>query len=801
MLKKMKKKRRQKLLAIALSAGVIVTGFQLESVFAASNKSNQIVEGSKAKEKSETPKLVNAASIDAVIKAMALEEKAELVVGVGMPGFPGGPTLEVAGAVGGTHGIPRLGIPSLLVADGPAGLRIRPIREGESQTYYTTAFPIATSLASTFDTKMAEKVGRAQGNEVKEYGIDIFLAPALNIHRDPLNGRNFEYYSEDPLVAGKITAAVVNGVESNGVGATIKHFAANNQETNRTTIDTIVSERALREIYLRGFETAVKESQPWSVMSSYNKLNGIPASQNGDLLTKILREDWGFGGFVMTDWFAGTDPVEQMKAGNDLIMPGFPQHSTKIVEAVKNGTLDETILDRNVKKILQIIVESPSFKNFEYSDAPDLEVHTQVARQAAAEGMVLFKNENKALPLKEGAKVGLFGNTQIETIKGGTGSGDVNSAYTISIADGLENAGIQLHQGMYSSYKSYISTLRQMDEYKIKDSPWGADFGKLTPVIPEKPLEAKEIDRAVSESDMGVILIGRNSGESADRKNEKGDYLLTDVEQEMIANVSEKYHTAGKKVAVVLNIGGPVDVASWRDKVDSILLAWQPGQEAGHAVADVLTGAVNPSGKLSTTFPITYSDAPSAENFPGTPKENPTQVVYEEDIYVGYRYYTTFDVNTAYEFGYGLSYTNFKYSNVRVSNNGNFKNKLTVFATVENTGDIAGKEAVQVYVSAPDGKLEKPEVELKAFAKTKELRPGKKENLKFELNTKDLASFNEKLSAWVVEKGTYNVKVGASSENIKGIATFKVDKDIIVEKVNDVLEPKVEIDRLSKFDK
>ncbi|MCH5584060.1 glycoside hydrolase family 3 C-terminal domain-containing protein [Shimazuella sp. AN120528] len=758
---------------------------------------NSIHAFAKEKEQSTTPKLVDEKSIDAVINAMTIEEKSKLVVGQGMPGLMGNPVASVAGAVGKTYAIPRLGIPSLLFADGPAGLRILPTREGDTNTYYTTAFPIATALASTWDTNVVNSVGKAQGNEVKEYGIDVLLAPALNIQRNPLNGRNFEYYSEDSLIAGKMAAAMVNGVQSNGVGATIKHFAANNQETNRMTIDTIVSQRALREIYLKGFEIAVKGSHPWSVMSSYNKINGTSASQNKDLLTTVLRNDWNYKGFVMSDWFAGTDAVEQMKAGNDLIMPGSPAQSTAIENAVKNGTLDEKILDRNIKNFLLTVLQSPTFKNLKHSDKPDLKAHAQVARRAAAQGMVLLKNNNVSLPLSKNGKIGLFGNTQIETIKGGTGSGDVNAAYTVSIADGLKNAGYKLDETLYKSYQSYISTLRQMDEYKIKDSPWGAAFGKVTPPIPEKSLSEEEIQTAAKTTDTAVIVIGRNSGEGVDRKNEKGDFLLTDQEQSMITNVSAKYHAQGKKVVVVLNIGGPIEVASWRDKVDGILLAWQPGQEAGNAVADVISGAVNPSGKLAQTFPLKYSDVASAENFPGTPTDNPTKVVYGEDIYVGYRYNTTFHVKAAYEFGYGLSYTKFDYSKIQV-NKKQFKNKIKVSATVQNTGKKAGKEAVEVYVSAPNGKLEKPALELKAFGKTKELKPGQKQQLTFELDAKDLASFDESSSAWILEKGTYQVKVGASSENLKGVATFTVDKTIVVEKVNNALAPQESIHTLSK---
>lgn len=793
MLKKMKKARKKRLLAVALATGFAVSSFGYSTTTFANDSTENTVQV-----QNEAPKLIDAASIDSVIAAMTLDEKTKMVVGVGMPGLFGAPKLAVAGAVGGTPAIERLGIPAMFFADGPAGLRISPTREGETKTYYATAFPIATNLASTWDMKMVEAVGKAQGNEVKEYGVDILLAPALNLHRNPLNGRNFEYFSEDPLVAGKMTAALVNGVQSNDVGATIKHFAANNQETNRFTIDTIVSERALRELYLKGFEIAIKESNPWAVMSSYNLVNGTPASQNTDLLTTVLRDDWGYEGFVMTDWFAGTNPVEQMRAGNDLIMPGFPSSSTAIANAVKDGSLDESVLDRNIKNILEFVVKSPTFKNYANSDSPDLAAHAKVARQAGAEGMVLLKNDDNALPLKKENKLAIFGNAQIETIKGGTGSGDVNAAYTVSLVDGLNEAGYQMQEDLVTDYKNYINTLRQQDEYKIKPSPWGEDFGKEIPIIPEKPLDINEINQVQEDTDTAVIVIDRNSGESADRQNVQGDYLLTETEQEMIKNISSIYHNAGKKVTVVLNIGGPIEVESWKDKVDSILVAWQPGQEAGYAIADVLTGAVNPSGKLATTFPKTYSDTPSSSNFPGTPAENPTQVTYEEDIYIGYRYHSTFNVSPSYEFGYGLSYTTYDYSNIRVNKGGKFKDTITVFANIKNTGDVAGKEVVQLYISAPDGKLEKPEIELRDFTKTKELNANQSELIKFELDAMDLASFDEAKNQWIVEKGIYEVRVGASSENIKGTATFNVEKDIVVEQVNNALEPKVDIDRLTK---
>ncbi len=751
-------------------------------------------------------------SIPEVIKAMTLEEKVQLVVGAGfnMPGLTStgtgvGQTQDrVPGAAGTTHGIPRLGIPSIVTSDGPAGVRIDSVRKGNAgKTYYATAWPVATLLASSWDTAVVKRVGVAFGHEVKEYGIDVILGPAMNIHRNPLGGRNFEYYSEDPVVAGKMAAAMVNGIESNGVGTSIKHFAANNQETDRNTVNTIVSERALREIYLKAFEIAVKESQPWTVMSSYNLINGTYTSESPELLNTILRKEWGFKGFVMTDWFGGKNAPAQIQALNNLLMPGTPQQSKAIIDAVKAGQLSKKVLDEDVAGILHIILQSPSYKKYKYSDQPDLKKDAQISRAAATEGMVLLKNEDRALPLKNGTRnVALFGINGYELIAGGTGSGDVNKAYKVSLLQGLTNAGYMADKDVQSAYTAYLADYAQ----KHPKKNFMQEFMNPTPPAPEYTAAQDMIMQKAASTDIAIIAIGRNAGEGRDRKLEN-DYELSDIEKTTIKTIANAYHAQHKKVVVILNIGGVIDVMSWRDNADAILLAWQPGLEGGNAMADVLSGKVNPSGKLATTFPVAYSDVPSAKSFPGKEfpektttgmfgmKAIPAEVTYDEGIYVGYRYYNTFKVKPAYEFGYGLSYTQFNYSNLKLSAP-TFNGRLTATVTVTNAGKVAGKEAVQLYLSAPAGQLDKPSEELKAFGKTKLLQPGQSETLSFTLTTADLASFNTASTSWIADAGKYTVKIGASSLNIKQTASFELPKAITVEKDHKVLAPQVEINEL-----
>lgn len=754
--------------------------------------------------------------IDKVIAAMTTEEKVSLLIGTGMPGFGGqsavvGSTQSIVpGAAGTTFPIERLGIPAVVVADGPAGLRISPTREGTESTYYCTAFPVATLLASTWNTDLVNQVGQAMGQEVKEYGCDVLLAPALNIHRSPLCGRNFEYYSEDPYLTGKMATAMVKGVESNGVGTSIKHFAANSQETNRTAVDSRVSTRALREIYLKGFEMVVKEAQPWTVMSSYNKLNGTYTSESRDLLTTILRDEWGYKGLVMTDWFGGRDAAAQIHAGNDLLMPGREDQKQAILKALENGSLAMEDVDTDVKRVLELVLRSPRFAQYKYTDKPDLKGHAEVTRASATEGMILLKNEQNALPLPDKIqKIAAYGTTSYDFIAGGTGSGDVNEAYTISLVQGMENAGYKLDTELKAQYEKYMADEKAKQP---KDNNPAAIFFNH-PRVGEFVPEAADLARKAKETDIALITIGRSSGEFQDRKIE-GDFDLTANEQALIKNVSEAFHKEGKKAIVILNIGGVIETASWKNYPDAILLAWQAGQEGGNSVADILSGKVNPSGKLTMTFPTSAMSVPANKNFPDASKIDLKEMIasfmggskqqsyrpnidftnYEEDIYVGYRYFDTFNVPVSYPFGYGLSYTTFDYSNMSSTDNGK---SFTFTCTITNNGSKAGKEVAELYISAPGKDMAKPAKELKGFVKTNLLKPGEKQQISFTVNKTDLASFDESSNSWVVESGNYTAQVGASSEDIRQNATFKVEGET-VEKVHQVLTPQVTLNLLKK---
>ncbi len=718
-----------------------------------------------------------------VLSQMTLEEKIHLLKGSGLASAMGAvePGEGIPGAVGTIVPTPRLGLPTVYLSDGPAGLRIEPSREGEERTYYCTAFPIATLLASTWNEKLVQEVGSAMGNEALEYGIDVILGPGANIHRHPLCGRNFEYYSEDPVLSGYMGAAIVNGIESNGVGTSVKHFVANNQETERNFNDVVITDRALREIYLKGFEIIVEKAQPWTLMSSYNKINGTYTSEDKQLLTDILRDDWGFEGLVMTDWFGGKDAAAQIKAGNDLLEPGTKKQWKALTEAHENGALPASDIDRSAARILHLVFQTKKMQDYKYGNNPDLKAHANITRQSATEGIVLLKNEN-ALPIQIDGTVALLGVTSYEFIAGGTGSGDVNEAYTISLEEGLKNAGFKIN----SKAKELFEIHKAANERAfVKPEGIDAMFNPYNP--PQLNLTKEELDEIVATSDVGILTIGRNAGEGGDRV-EEDDFLLTDLEQEMIESTSKAFQESGKKLVVVLNIGGVIETASWKDKPDAIVLAWQGGQEGGNSVADILSGQVNPSGKLPMTFPVHLHDHASHSDFPlegghlsffgllkglmFPPEERPQDekvqnrdyTHYDEGIYVGYRHFDKAKLSVSYPFGYGLSYTNFEYSDLSTTVE---NDTLKIAFAVKNIGQVQGKEVVQCYIEKLNPMIDRSIRELKAFAKTTSLQPEALDSLSMVIPIKDLRYWDEDKGNWALEKGAYKIKIGASSRAMK----------------------------------
>lgn len=742
------------------------------------------------------PKL-SSNNIKVVIKEMTLEEKVNLLVGSNrqyeIPAWaaPGMPKREepdwnkinaenaslskaskgvisnftsgrVQGAAADNIPVERLGIPSIILADGPAGLRIDPVRN-DGTTAYCSAFPTGNNLASTWNLGLIEMATRSMGDEVREYGVDILLAPAMNIVRNPLGGRSFEYFGEDPLLAGKSGAAYIRGLQSAGVGASLKHFAVNNQETWRNGVNVIVSNRALREIYLRGFEIAVKEGKPWTIMSSYNKINGVLASENHWLLTDVLRKEWGWQGSVMTDWWAEENGYRQILAGNDLLMPGSKHQYQEIMDAVKQGRLDERQLDWCVENILRTILLTPTYQQYAYSNKPDLKAHAKVAREAAEESFVLLENKllaNKknALPLSKRQKVALFGVSSYDLLVGGSGSGNVNRAYKVSLYDGLKNVGFKMNAQTSQRYLDYVKA----NKSNAPENFWAV------PVLEETKVTDTEARLAARQSDVAIYTIGRMAGEGGDRKLEKGDYYLSDVEVANVKTIADAFHQAGKALVVVLDMGGSIDMSDWKDIPDAILHGGLAGQEMGNALADVLSGKVTPSGKLTTTFALRYEDYPSAHDFPSS-QGIEGEVRYDEDVYVGYRHFSTRGITPVYPFGYGKSYTDFEYSDGSVSADGD---NIIAKVTVKNVGKYKGKEVVQLYVSAPQVSMKKPIKELRAFAKTALLKPGQKEVLVMKVAKKDLASYSNFDEKWILDKGEYVFSFAASAEDVRGIASI-----------------------------
>lgn len=746
---------------------------------------------------------LTAKNIDQVIKEMTIEEKANMLAGYSFGksyfGLPTNPDPNagaiVLGAAGNTAKIDRFGIPHTVLADGPAGLHINAERPGDSKKYYCSGFPIGTLIASSWDTDLAYKLGTAMGNETKEYGVDVLLAPGLNIMRNPLCGRNFEYFSEDPFVSGLIAAAVINGIQSNGVGVSAKHFAANNQEGNRLNNNAIVSQRVLRELYLKGFEIMVKKSQPWTIMSSYNYINGEYTQESKGLLTTILRDEWGFKNLVITDWTNTRNTAAQVHAGNDLMAPGNAEQIKQITEGLKNGTISMTDADRNLKRVLEYIVKTPRFNGYKFSNNPDLKAHAEIIRKAAPQGMVLLKNEDNLLPLDSSKKkVALFGHTSYGLYAGGSGSGDVNKPYVVDLVEGFKNAGLIIDDTLNTVYTKYR-------DYALNEAE--SEMGPLTvssyfprPRVKEPQMGVFTYTHAAERNQFAIVTVGRSSGEGGDRAFE--DFSVNSDELDMLKQTYEAFHKKGKKVIVILNVGGVIETGPIQKYSDAILLAWQPGMEAGNSIADVLTGKTAPSGKLTMTWPEALADVPSTKNFPDgftwrdemflkkdqiNKMPNLGETRYEEGLNVGYRYFQTEGKKTAYPFGFGLTYTQFEYSEAKITSKSGI---YTATITVKNSGKRAGREAVQLYVSAPKGRQIKPIYELKTFGKTKELQPGESQNITMSFSNYDLASYDESQQAFVTDQGTYTARFAASAADIRQNVDFKAKAQTV--KCHDVLK-------------
>ena len=723
---------------------------------------------------------LTAENIDEVLNAMTLEEKCHLVLGCGMhfndeAKFPG--------TAGSTFGIARLGIPETYCADSQQGLRMDSKRAWDHRDYFPTDFVASMTLASTWDREAAFKVGQGIGNEVKEFGLDWILSPAMNLIRNPLCG--------------------------------------NNQETNRNNNISQISQRALREIYLKAFEIMIKESNPWTIMTSYNKLNGPYAVQNHELLTTIVRDEWGWKGMYVSDWNAGDDAVAAMKAGNDMLQPGQDKQYQAILNAAKSGELSMDILNANVKRILEYVVKTHNFKRTGHKcekaccvpmcSAEHLKAHAQVVREVGADGIVLLKNSG-ILPLT-GKKVALFGCTSYDWISGGSGFGGTSVGhYTVSLIEGMRSAGYEVYKPLIGIYTKHIAA-----EEKRLFPNGRPPFSLMPPArAEEKQFTADELNAAIEGSDVAIISLGRKSGEAADRS--ESDFYLKEGETQLIKAVSEAYHAKGKQVVVLLDICSPIDVASWQNQVDALVCTWQGGQESGFSVADVLSGKVNPSGKLPMTFQIKYGDAYADKNFPSNvddktlgamfmwgynkdqaPKDRQPQANidftnYEEDIYVGYRYFDSFGKPVAYPFGFGLSYTTFEYDDLEVEEENGI---YTIKVDVKNTGDKAGRNVVELFVAAPNSKkLNKPEKELRNYAKTKLLQPGEEETITMKVSTEDLASFNEKASAWKTDAGVYTFMICSSANDVEAKATAKVKA--WTKKVNNVMKPNVKLNLLRR---
>lgn len=656
--------------------------------------------------------------IKRIISQMTLEEKASLCSGLDFWN---------------TKGIERLGIPSIMVTDGPHGLRKQAEGADHLGIYNSipsTCFPSAVGLASTWNKALINQVGVALGEECQAENVGVLLGPGANIKRSPLCGRNFEYFSEDPYLSSQMAANHVKGVQSQGIGTSLKHFAANNQEHRRMSVDAIVDERTLREIYLASFEDVIKEAQPWTVMSAYNKINGEYASENTYLLNDILKDEWGFEGFVVSDWGAVNERVASLANGLELEMPSsFGIGEKKIIDAVNGGELSEEKLDQSVERLLNIIFKAVDnqLENAVYSK----EAHHQLAREVASESMVMLQNEDSILPLKKEGTVAVIGEFAKQPRYQGGGSSHINPTKLESILEEIEMVSGEKTNVLFA--QGYDLASDDVDENMIN--------------------EAKKIAESADTAVLFVGLPDRYESEGFDRKH----LQMPKNHVQLIEAIAEVQNN----IVVVLSNGAPIEMP-WIGKVKGILEGYLGGQALGGAIADILFGDANPSGKLAETFPKVLSDNPSYLNFPG----EGDKVEYKEGVFVGYRYYDKKKIEPLFPFGFGLSYTNFEYSNLSIDKKEmKDTDTVSVRVNVKNTASMAGKEIVQLYIKDVESSMIRPEKELKGFEKV-ELQPGEEKTVSFTLNKRSFAYYNVDLKDWHVETGEFEILVGKSSKEI-----------------------------------
>lgn len=662
--------------------------------------------------------------IETLIDQMTLEEKAALCVGASQWT---------------TAAIERLDIPSMYVSDGPHGVRrVVDERDLSQKSLPATCFPTASCAAATWNTALIHRMGQAMAEEALAQDVDVLLGPGVNIKRTPLNGRNFEYYSEDPFLSGKMGISLIDGIQSRGVGTSLKHFTANNQEFQRLVISAEVDERTLREIYLRAFEMAVKEAKPWTVMCAYNKLNGTYCSEHRQLLVDILKKEWGFEGLVVSDWGAVHDRVASLKGGLDLEMPGPQDHRVRaVMGAIRSSELEPGMLDDAVRRILRVVFTA---QRTQKTGDFDQTAHHQLAREIAAEGMVLLKNDG-LLPIRDTARVAVIGHSAQTPYYQGGGSSHINPTRLDIPLEALRKVAGDIEFNFALGYPAVDSFEQALIDEAVETAKL-ADLVLLFLALPPSK-ESEGYDRL--------------------------DLSLTAHQLALIESLSE----TGKRIAVVLNSGSAVTMQPWLEKINALLQGWMMGQAGAAALADILFGRVNPSGKLAETFPLRLEDTPAFINFPG----DAGKVHYGEGMYVGYRYYDARKIPVQFPFGFGLSYTTFEYSHLQVPESFTDIDGLTLSLDVTNTGNVAGQETVQVYVHDQEASLSRPFKELKGFAKV-QLNPGETRTVSIPLDFRAFAFYHPKYRTWITEDGSFDLLVGASAEDIRLTATVELSSTL-----------------------